>query len=59
LTGRRLTTLLSELFDAPARLQAMSAASRRLGKPDAAGTIVEACEALLKMGQGEHAERAA
>jgi UDP-N-acetylglucosamine--N-acetylmuramyl-(pentapeptide) pyrophosphoryl-undecaprenol N-acetylglucosamine transferase len=49
LTGRRLAALLSELFGDPARLQAMAAASRALGRPDAAGTIVEACEALLKV----------
>ncbi|MBI3620956.1 MAG: undecaprenyldiphospho-muramoylpentapeptide beta-N-acetylglucosaminyltransferase [Nitrospirae bacterium] len=58
LSGRRLAALLSELFDSPVRLQGMAEASRRLGKPDAAGTIVEACEALLKMNQGGRTERA-
>jgi UDP-N-acetylglucosamine--N-acetylmuramyl-(pentapeptide) pyrophosphoryl-undecaprenol N-acetylglucosamine transferase len=47
LTGRRLAELLGELLGDDARLAAMAAASRRLGRPDAAGTVVEACEALL------------
>jgi len=55
LTGRRLAALLSELFGDPARLQAMAAASRRLGRPDAAVTIVEACEELLGINRDQRA----
>jgi len=59
LTGRRLAELLSALLGDPARLQAMAEASRALGRPDAAGTIVEACEALLGVEQGKQRSRAA
>jgi len=55
LTGHRLAALLSELLGDSARLQGMAAASRRLGRPDAAGTIVEACEALLGVDRSEGA----
>jgi UDP-N-acetylglucosamine--N-acetylmuramyl-(pentapeptide) pyrophosphoryl-undecaprenol N-acetylglucosamine transferase len=51
LTGRRLAGLLGELLSDDARLAAMAAASRRLGRPDAAGTVIEACEALLERGR--------
>lgn len=51
LTGRRLAQLLGELLADDARLAAMAAASRRLGRPEAATTIVEACEALLEAGR--------
>jgi UDP-N-acetylglucosamine--N-acetylmuramyl-(pentapeptide) pyrophosphoryl-undecaprenol N-acetylglucosamine transferase len=59
LTGRRLADLLSALLGDPARLQAMAEASRALGRPNAAGTIVEACEALLKVNHDTQVRRAA
>jgi UDP-N-acetylglucosamine--N-acetylmuramyl-(pentapeptide) pyrophosphoryl-undecaprenol N-acetylglucosamine transferase len=59
LTGRRLAELLSALLGDPDRLQVMAEASRALGRPDAAGTIVEACEALLKLDHDEQVRRAA
>jgi UDP-N-acetylglucosamine--N-acetylmuramyl-(pentapeptide) pyrophosphoryl-undecaprenol N-acetylglucosamine transferase len=49
-TGRSLARLLGELLADDARLKAMAAASRRLGRPEAARTVVEACEALLATG---------
>lgn len=51
LTGPRLAQLLRDLLGDDARLAAMAAASRRLGRPDAAVTVVEACEALLDRGR--------
>jgi UDP-N-acetylglucosamine--N-acetylmuramyl-(pentapeptide) pyrophosphoryl-undecaprenol N-acetylglucosamine transferase len=59
LTGRRLAELLSGLLGDPSRLQTMADASRLLGRPDAAGTIVEMCEGLLGVNQGERGRRAA
>lgn len=59
LTGRRLAELLSGLLGDPSRLQAMSDASRLLGRPNAAGTIVEVCEGLLGINQGARGRRAA
>jgi UDP-N-acetylglucosamine--N-acetylmuramyl-(pentapeptide) pyrophosphoryl-undecaprenol N-acetylglucosamine transferase len=59
LTGRHLAELLSGLLGDPPRLQAMAEASRLLGRPDAAGTIVEVCEGLLGVKQGERGRRAA
>jgi len=54
LTGRRLAELLAELLGDPGRMRTMAEASRSLGRPDAAETIVEACEALLGVNQGEN-----
>ncbi|HTP42146.1 MAG TPA: undecaprenyldiphospho-muramoylpentapeptide beta-N-acetylglucosaminyltransferase [Nitrospiria bacterium] len=59
LTGRRLAELLSKLLGDPGRLRIMADASRALGRPDAAGTIVEACEALLGVNRGEKAGQTA
>jgi len=41
LTGELLATRLIELTADPARLEAMSAAARRMAKPDAATLIVD------------------
>ncbi len=50
LTGPRLAELLRDLLSNDDRLSAMAEASRRLGRPEAAQTIVEACEALIGAG---------
>ena len=47
LTGQGLADLLGELLQDGQRLEAMAEASRRLGRPDAARSVVEACETLI------------
>lgn len=48
LDGERLATVISELRADPERLRAMSRAAARLGRPEAAREVVDACEGLLR-----------
>lgn len=47
LTGELLARHISKLFDEPLRLEAMGAAMKRWGKPDAASVIVRECMKLV------------
>lgn len=48
LSGERLAELIGRLSDAPAALQAMAAASRQLGRPEAASRVAELVRAAAK-----------
>jgi len=50
LTGEKLAAEIEKLISSPRRLEHMSAASRALGRGDAAGRIAEVCVALLQEG---------
>ena len=46
--ARRAAPLLQALLNCPARLQAMAAAARALGRPEAANAIVDCAEGMLR-----------
>jgi UDP-N-acetylglucosamine--N-acetylmuramyl-(pentapeptide) pyrophosphoryl-undecaprenol N-acetylglucosamine transferase len=48
LTGEDLAAIIKSIFDDPLKLTSMSEEMRRLGKPDAAKTIVDECVKLVK-----------
>lgn len=50
MSGERLARRIRALFEDRARLEAMGAAARRLGRPEAAERIVEECYALAGRG---------
>ena len=56
LTGERLAGVVADLLAAPARLEAMAAASRRLGRPDALDAIVDRVLALAGARPGVRGE---
>jgi UDP-N-acetylglucosamine--N-acetylmuramyl-(pentapeptide) pyrophosphoryl-undecaprenol N-acetylglucosamine transferase len=51
LDGSRLATLVGELLDDAPRRAAMAAASRRLGRPDATGRVVDEIEQVMERRQ--------
>jgi UDP-N-acetylglucosamine--N-acetylmuramyl-(pentapeptide) pyrophosphoryl-undecaprenol N-acetylglucosamine transferase len=51
LTGTRLYEALHQFVEAPEKLRPQAACSRRLGRPQAADTIVTACLRLLNVGE--------
>jgi UDP-N-acetylglucosamine--N-acetylmuramyl-(pentapeptide) pyrophosphoryl-undecaprenol N-acetylglucosamine transferase len=48
LSGVALATRIVRLIAEPARLDAMAAAARRMGRPDAAKVIADKAEELVK-----------
>lgn len=52
LTGRKLAATLAELVGSPARLQAMAAAMRAKGQPEATERIVDVCLELIEGSRG-------
>jgi UDP-N-acetylglucosamine--N-acetylmuramyl-(pentapeptide) pyrophosphoryl-undecaprenol N-acetylglucosamine transferase len=51
LTGARLYEVLRQYVDTPEKLRAQAECSRRLGRPQAADTIITACLRLLHSGE--------